>query len=226
MKNLQVFIILLLILAWQCTPHYLHDGFDQMARDHEIIAVLPVEVVFTGQAPENLSEEDIIEIERAESLSFQLSLYNDILRSTKSGRKPLWVNLQTTKRTNSLLDDASIDIFASWDSDPVELAEILDVDAVLVSRIEKMRYMSDLESFGIDLGVHIANAILSHPFWWIPHNLAKSKEIRASYQLVDRGNGTTIWSFADNVPADWSQTSEEIIREVTRRASRKFPYRR
>lgn len=209
-----------------CTPHYIAANFDEKVADHQMVAILPVEVIFTGKIPEEISESDLLILQEAEAQAFQISLYNEILRSTKSGRKPILVDIQHYRQTLDRLDERCAGLPDIWRRDPAELAEILGVDAVVKARIEKMRFMSDLESYGIDLGLHLAQLFAGGSFWpWLPPGVTRAKNIRADYALLDGADGKTLWQVAFDVDADWRRPSNEIIDDISRRAARKFPYR-
>jgi len=222
--NKGMYLSLLLIMA--CTPYYIVSDFESRTVEHKKVAILPFEMLFTGKIPADLTEEDVFAIEEAESRAFQMSFYNEILRSTKSGRKPIKIELQPYNKTLNLLSENDISIRESWIRDPQELAELLGVDAVIIARIEKMRFMSDLASYGIELGVHIANIIADDFLWpFIPPGVTTSKEILANYVLTDAVDGTTLWSISFQIDADWRSPANEIIESVNRRSAKKFPYR-
>ena len=228
MKPLLFFpLAILFLLLSNCTPYYLSSNFSTQTADHKIVAVLPFEMVYTGVRPEGITEEDLRTIEVAESQAFQISFYNEILRSTRSGRKPIRVDLQDYKKTLQLLEEKEIGIKDSWDKKPEDLAEILKVDAVVRARVEKNRLMSDLASYGIDVAVHVLDVLSDHTVWpWLPPNVTKSKEIRASYSLMGREEGLVLWSVAIREDANWRRRANEIIDDINRRGSKKFPYRK
>lgn len=145
--NSLLLIALVTLLAACGAQKYTINEFDAITANHQTVAVLPVEMVFTGKQPKKLTPEDIAQIEEAESKAFQISLLNSILGKADKMR----VSFQDYTRTNQRLEDAGISIRESWTVDPEELAQILEVDAVVRMRVEKQRYMSDLASFGIDL---------------------------------------------------------------------------
>lgn len=221
-----IFIVAFVLISSSCTPYYQAANFSENTSDHEIIAILPFEMVYTGMKPERLSREDILEIEEAESKAFQISFYNAILRSTRRGTKQIKIKIQDYQKTLRMLKDNNIDIRSSWDKSPEELARVLGVDAVVSARIQKHRYMSDLESYGISVGVHILDVISGHGIWpWLPMNISRSKEVIANYRLLDKKDGSVLWSVSFGIDANWSQKSNEIIDAINRRAGRKFPYR-
>ncbi len=214
-----------ILLMMSCAPHYLSSNFDSKTADHEIVAVVPIEMVFTGKIPEDWTEEDVLNVEEAESQAFQISFYNEILRSTKSGSKPLWVDIQHYKKTLQLLEEHDIGIRESWKMAPEELANLLEVDAVVMARIEKNRFMSDLESYGIEVATEVINILTNYRlFLWMPVS-SQSKEVIADHTLLNGEDGVTLWSVSFKVGADWRQPTNQIIDEISRKAAKKFPYR-
>ena len=221
-----IVLVLITILLNCCTHYFISHDFEFQTANHNKIAILPFEMNYTGLVPENLTEEDLILIEDAESVAFMTSYYNEVLRSTRSGKKPIRVKIQHYKNTLQLLNDNGITIFDSWHMKSEELAEILKVDAILRGYIEKNQLIPDLESFGIDVGIHILNILTDNSLWpWIPFSLTKSKEVKTNYSLVNGQDGSTLWSIAYEIDADWRSPANEIIDDVNRRSSKKFPYR-
>lgn len=217
---------LIMLISSACTPTYQSRNFDSLTSHHQVVAVLPVEMVYTGMTPEGFSEDDMWEIEMAESQAFQMALHNEILRSTRNGRKSISVSLQDVKTTQALLQESGIALTDVEYHSPEKLAKILGVDAVVRATIQKNRIMSDLSSYGIEMGVRALGILTKQPTWpLLPGGVTHSKEINASYALVDGEHGETLWSVAFDVQADWRQHSNDIIDQVTRRGARKFPYR-
>jgi len=164
-------------------------------------------------------------IAEAESKAFMISFYNEVLRSTRGGKKPIRVDVQHFDKTLSILKANNIDIRSSWKEDPGKLAKMLGVDAVVKARVEKHRLMSDLASYGIDLGVHIIGILSDYKIWfWLPPDLTKSKEIKSSCSLMDK-EGATLWSIAYDDEADWRKPANKIIDDINRKSAKRFPYR-
>jgi hypothetical protein len=210
-----------------CTPYYIAGDFNARAARHQTIAVVPVEMVFAGNQPKSLTPSDIERLEEGESRAFQISLYNEILRSTRSGKKPLTVDMQSIDRTATLMEQAGVSVRDSWTLDPEDLATLLGVDAIVRSRIQKTRYFSDLASYGIDIGVYLVGILTGlwlDPF--LPGQLQRNKQVQQFASVVDGRSGTVLWSMNQTVEADWSLPSQQIIDGINRRMARKFPYRR
>lgn len=225
-RYIPILFILLILGAESCSPVFISPNFENITQEHKSVAVLPVEMIYTGIRPEMLSDEDLEEIEIAESKSFQISFFNEVLYSASRGKNEIRIDLQDYQKTNRLLEDNGVGILESWTENPEYLAEILEVDAVVRARIEKTRLMSDFASFGIELGAHILDEIMDHSTWlWLPYGGTKSKEVHANYSLLNKENGTVLWSVGFDTSADWRQKANEIIDGINRRAARKFPYR-
>lgn len=110
--------------------------------------------------------------------------------------------------------------------DARELAAILEVDAVLRTEVQKTRYLSDLASFGIQLRQDILR-VISPVYLWplMGRNMTRTNDIYASAQLLNGNDAIVLWSTSRDVSTDWRSPSEQIIRGMTHRLARDFPYR-
>ncbi|MCK4765282.1 MAG: hypothetical protein KAW12_23985 [Candidatus Aminicenantes bacterium] len=219
--SLAVMVLLTSFCArrWRTNPIFL-----EKTREHRIIAILPFEMIFTGKKPKKLTHEQVKEIEEAESIAFQHSLYRLLSLQQGKYRHPVRINIQPVEKTNRILADQGIHLRDSWTREPVELAKILGVDAVVKTRIEKRRYMSGLASFGLELGATILN-VLSEEFplgIFIP---TATKRIRAHCFLFNGKDGYSLWARNVEDRADWSLSANEIIDGINYHFARHFPYR-
>jgi len=70
------FVVLISLVMGSCQANrFISSNFEEDSSKHESIAVLPVEMVLTGNMPKNMSEDEILEMEEYESLEFQASVY-------------------------------------------------------------------------------------------------------------------------------------------------------
>lgn len=211
-----IFFIAALVFAScnKSTNKFLSANFDEKTRNHKIIAVLPVEMVFMGKQPKDFTPDKIKTIEEAESKSFQESLYGKIL-----SKEPK-VDIQAVEKTNKLLAAKGITIQNSWTMPADELAKVLGVDAVVKSRIEKERYMSDLASFGTS----VANTLAS--WGGIPLGANnKTNNIRGSCEVINSADGIALWRVTVKNPnADWNTPANDIIDRINSKFARNFPY--
>ena len=185
-------------------------------------------MVFTGKAPAGLGAAQIRSIEEAESVAFQTSLYFRLLNRIGKGR--IGVDVQQVEETNRILASRRIGIRDSWEMAPQDLAKILGVDAVVRTRVEKTRYLSDLASFGIDVGSWVLHEVIHDAtdgdvHLPIPHELIKTHDIFADGLLVSGRDGDLLWRVAVSREADWTRPANDVIEGLTRKLARKFPYR-
>ncbi|MEP6646903.1 MAG: hypothetical protein ABJC12_07430 [Saprospiraceae bacterium] len=223
---LSLMVVLFFFFITSCKSYYIASDFKERAGDDKIFAVLPFEMVFTGTKPEKMTDEDVLRIEEEESKAFMVSFYNAVLRSSKGRGRPIRINVQHFDKTMSVLESNGIDIRSSWKEDPGKLANILGVDAVVKCRIEKHRLMSELASYGIDMGTRILSTIDHGGLRnYIPGGIARSKDIKTSYSLIDN-EGIALWSIGYNMGSDWRWTADEVIDHINTKSVKKFPYRK
>ncbi len=217
-------LALLLVTACSNQKVYTSPAFSQQTAHHKTIAVLPAEMIFTGTQPKNLSPEDIAAIEETESITFQNSLYNSILRHANTRKYFTSIMVQDISATQKLLADNSITVRNSWREDDKKLAAILGVDAVVRMRVQKKRYMSDLASMGVDMGRQVLYQIGAAGKIPLPQVSNRTNDIKASCNIVS--NSQTLWNDSYNRGADYNTSSEAVIDEITDNFGRHFPYKK
>lgn len=225
-KILPLFLVTFLFIGCN-KDFYQVKSFKQKTKDHTTIAILPVEMVFSGLKPFELSEEDLEKQEEGESKAFQISLYNELLKRKENTKKGPNVKMQKPRETNKLLEENEISIRDSWDKPTEELAEILGVEAVVKSRIEKKRYFSDLASFGIDVASKLI-ALLAKDLgiFAIGQDLKKSNDIYSRYELIDGDSGEILWSMSYEEEANYKNPADVIIGSLNENAAKRFPYKK
>jgi hypothetical protein len=221
-KALPLFISILALTLFSCShKYYASSLFDQQTAHHKIVAVLPAQMVYSGRQPENLSNDDIANIEEEESKKFQLALFNSILRHANTRKYFTRVNLQDIALTQKLLDEHNISAREVWKKDDKELTAILGVDAVVRLRIQKQRYMSDLASYGIVAGRNmIYHAGLKIP---VPYVSNKTNDIYASCDIIS--NNQTLWNDSYKGVSDWNTPSNAVIENIADNFGQHFPYK-
>ena len=224
-KVLLLSIVLIVFLTQFCSRRWRANPiFLEKTANHRIIAVLPIEIVFTGKQPKKLTADQIDEIEEAESLAFQASLYRLLCLEQGRYRHPIVIDIQPVEKTNDILEDQGLSIRDTWKMEQVELSRILKVDAVVRSRVEKKRYMSGLASFGLEVGAAILN-VLADEFplgFLVP---TATRRIRAHCFLYNGKDGFTLWAKNVEDYADWSLSANDIIDGINIHFARRFPYR-
>lgn len=220
-------LAMLLIVAACSTANYQSQQFAERARHHQVIAVLPFQMVLAGETPHNLTAEQVARIEEAESVAFQEAYYHRLLNQASVRRKhPIRIEIQPVETTNRLLAEAGIGVRESWAMSAKALARVLRVDAVVSTSVQKTRYLSDGESFGADVGFQVVSAVSEGrlaPF--LPWDLVKTNDISANCELIDSLDGAVLWQTDLAQATDWRVPANQVIAGFTEELAKKFPYR-
>ena len=204
--------------------YYTSSFFEQQTAGHRVIAVLPSEIVLTGKQPEQLTPEQIAQIEEEESKAFQLALYSNILQHANSRKYYMSVGVQDVHKTMSVLEENGISLRESWKLDDKKLASLLGVDAVVRMQIRKKRYMSDYASYGVTIAKDVISQTPLGNKLPIPRSLGKTEDIYAYCSVVS--NSVTLWNNNYKAAADWDNPSNVIIENITDNFGRYFPYKK
>jgi hypothetical protein len=226
MKTMLPIALLSVLLFASCASrkYYTSPLFERQTAHHKTIAVLPAEIVFTGMQPKNLSPESIAAIEENESLLFQNSLYNSILRYANSKKYYTSVLVQDLATTQKLLEQHQVSLRESWKEDDKRLAQILGVDAVVRMRIQNKRYMSDAASMGIDMGRQVLARSGAYAKLPLPSISNKTADIIASCNIVS--NNQTLWNDSYKGGADYNRPADAVVDDITDAFGRHFPYKK
>lgn len=224
-KNLPFFSICfaLLVLISCSRRYYTASNFNEKTEGHKAVAILPAEIIMTGNLPKNMSPENIARAEETESINFQYALLNNILRHANTKKYITTVYFQDINTTRKLLEQHSVSVRESWKMDDNDLAGLLGVDAVIRMRIEKRRYMSDEASYGIEVARQVINQTGAGSKIPVPASVGKTFDIYASCNLIS--NNQTLWNDHYKRAADWDTPANVIIEWITGEFGQHFPYK-
>lgn len=233
MRKVLVLLNLFLLFAFTgCVcKKYTAPNFDVKTTKHRLIAILPFEIAYTGKQPDNLTAADIDKLRYAEAMAFQKSLYDNILSQTGSGKKDIKIEMQPLEKTNMLLQDSALNYLALSTTLPEEICKKLGVDAVVYSKIEKERFLSDLESFGISIAQDVLdklrknNPVAGQTLPEIPGNVARTYHIKSDCRLKNGEDGALLWKYTVETDTDWQTPANNLITMINKKSSKKFPYR-
>ena len=223
MKNFLFFTLSVLMLSNCGREYYKTASYENLAPQHQLIAVVPVHTITTGRIPPEVTPEMIEQVEAAESQAFQISLYTENAKRTGSREGEIYIALQDISETNSRLKDAGFSPRESWELPPTKLAEILGVDAIVRATVRKTQYLTDLESFGLSMAQNFLLIFTDGPFWLIPSS--KTSDVDASCSILDGESGVPVWATNKTVGTNWNRPHSEIIDNISRKMARRFPYR-
>ena len=201
-----------------CTMQaYESETFESLPE--KTVAILPYEVVFEGRTPRRISPEDLEIMATGDSQLFQSSLYeNIVLRERRNKRFNL--NVQDYNKTNYKLAQAGIGIKESWYKDPVELAHILGVDAVIRSSVHTRRYLSDGVSTAIAVTTTILDILSDEPSY--DDDSPNTGDVFVRSTIIDRQSGKSMWSASENVATNYSLRADRAVDLINRRLIRRI----
>jgi len=218
--------LLTILLGASCTSnHFVTGSYDKASQSHQTIAILPCQVVYTG-AMEEIEAEDLEQIREAESKLFTESMYRELLRESSLDKKPITVQFQPVEETYLLLKRNEVDASSIQEMTSKEIAALLGVDAIVKTRVEKVRFMSDLASMGIKYGKDLLK-LISLKAWAKSTSISnKTNEISVTSNIVDGTSGIPVWSYVnDNEATNFKKQTSEVVGQVNRDIAKNFPYR-
>jgi len=124
------------------------------------------------------------------------------------------------KLTNKILNENNISIRDSWEYNPDYLANMLNVDAVLIARVEKEQEKSDNFSAFMELLQVLAVVFETDT---LDPELSNNKEILLDYALVD-SKGLVIWADGKTIPYKWRNKTEKVMDKAMLNSAECFPY--
>jgi hypothetical protein len=186
------------------------------------IAVLPVQVNFTGTLPKKLPGSAMDSLSKQQGLAFQRSLHANLMRYSGGKKKIQGVDFQSADKTNGLLAKNKIGWREASNMDPDELAKLLQVDAVVKMNVTSNRLMSETAS----LGLGILRSVL---FWEtntspnVTNSIDnKTADVYADCTLLK--DGKTLWAAQYSEPTDWKTSVNDVMQAVTKKMGKGFPY--
>jgi len=182
------------------------------------VAILPYEVIFEGRTPRRISPEDLEIMATSDSQLFQSSLYENIILRERRNRN-FNLNVQDYHKTNFLLAQAGIGIKDSWYKDPVELANILGVDAVIKSSVHTKRYLGDGASTAIAITTTILDVLTDEPS---NDDGPTTGDVFVRTTIIDKESGTAMWSASENIATNYSLRADRAVDLINRRLIRRI----
>jgi hypothetical protein len=210
MKNFTLFTFLLLsIMSFAQTSLYENPKFDEIAVDHQIIAVIPfsTSVKLRPKQMKELTPEALKKIEQDEGYAIQNAMYSWFLKRKKKGTFKL--NIQDASTTNALLLKKDISLENYKEYTPKELAEILEVDAIVMGDFQTSKPMS--EGASIALGLLVG-------FW------GSTNSATINLNIYNGMDGELLVNYHKKVKGSIGSSSEDLINTIMRKASRRIAY--
>lgn len=206
-------LILLLVFGYSLfaqTSLYENPDFDEIAISHKIIAIVPfkTQVKLRPKQMKNMTTEQLQRIERSEGESIQFAMYSWFLkRKTRGDLSNL--EIQDPRLTTSMLKKQNIDYENIMDFTPKELANILEVDAVISGEFETNKPMSEGATVALGIVFHVWGSTNSATINMSVHNAVDS---------------VLLWKYNKKVIGSVGSSHEDLINILMRKASRRLAY--
>ena len=199
-----VILQLLIISLMSCSAVEKSSNYQVISNTHKIIAVLPPIVNIEIK---NVKEAKLIkDQEKLESVRFQKSLVDYINDHSKEG--DFFVTTQLESETNRILAENNITSLTNQSYQ--QLAKILNVDAVVSSRISLAKPMTNAEAFFTNL--------LAGPG-------AASNISTVDLSLTDAQSGKTFWNYNWQTGGTFTSTNS-LTNSLMKSAAYRFPYKK
>lgn len=222
MKKSPLFLLVTFLLFQSCATRVFHNKafLSKPDLNNKTMAILPVNMVFTGAMPSNLSPEQQEKWENAESKMMQ-DLLVHYFRTKSARRTKAHVQLLPVETTNKLLAQQGIDQHKAWELD-TESVKQLKADWILKVTVKKDRMMSELASIGVDVASNVIDNLLHGGNTTLQGNgMAKTYTIYLEAQLIDVATETVISTFIMQNDASWTNPPKRILQRTARRIVRK-----
>ncbi len=209
-KILLLFIVLVTINSQAQTSLYENPKFDEIAKNHKSLGILPFKttVELRKKDMEKMSKGELSKLEKKESESIQLSMYSWFLKRKKQGKMQT-IEVQDPNTTKALLRKKNITEKNMNKYTPKQLANILNVDAVITGDYKTTKPMSE--------GASLALGLLSG--LWGSTNTAT-----INMSVHNRKDGVLLWNYNKKVRGSIGTDSDDLINTLMRKASRRLSY--
>ncbi|MFZ1458121.1 MAG: hypothetical protein WAT46_18910 [Saprospiraceae bacterium] len=199
-NNLVMALFLSLLLS-SCAKVYYSPDAEKISNRHKIIAVAIPKVSIPPQ--KKITADELIKMSEKEAEIFQFEMVSWLLKRKNDNK--IHVNIldaSTSFAKNKKAEDE--EKFLT----PAQLNEILEVDAVLTSNYKLSKPMST--------GAAIFTTVL--------FGFGTTNQIVVNMELHDSSTKKMIWNFSHTLSGGLFSSSDQLVAEVMRIASKKLPY--
>ena len=216
-----------LIVMGQTKEIYTHPEFDSLTRDHNILAILPFQVMLRLKPKQmkKLEIEDLEKLEKAEGEAVQNALYTYFLNQKE--KDSFKVSFQDISYTNTLLAQAGWTIDSLRTKTKKDICRKLNVDGIISGTVMTTKLMSDEAALLLTtLGtVAIVGLFLGGvgDFSWIDGPGATNTG-SCQINVFDAKTNKLLWRYDKTLGRGLGSNTNSVINAMMRKASKKFPY--
>ena len=215
-----------LIVMGQTKEIYTHPEFDSLTRDHNILAILPFQVMLRLKPKQmkKLEIEDLEKLEKVEGEAVQNALYTYFLKQKDSFK----VNFQDISYTNTSLAQVGWTIDSLRTKTKKDICRKLNVDGVISGTVITTKLMSDeavLLLTTLGTVVSIAGLLLGGvgDLSWIGGPGATNTG-SCQINVFDAKTNKLLWRYDKSLGRGLGSNTNSVMNALMRKASKKFPY--
>ena len=198
-------LLLALFCLTSCGPKvYEAPNMATVSRSHQVIAIIPPAVAIKGRPKDD--QEQLDAAAREDTYTFQREIYSWMLRRKQQG-KIRGLEIMDPETTNAKLQRAGYTI-DSRDLTPAEIAAALGVDAVITTRFNMSKPMSQGAAIALSLLVGASGA---------------TNATTVNMDIHDASAGM-IWNYDWEASGGLFNKAEDLVEALMRNASKRMPY--
>jgi hypothetical protein len=188
---------------------YVNPEFNVLAKDHKTIAILPFKTIMKlrPKQMQQMTPEQLAQMQKDEGLAVQSALQTYFLK--RKEQHNFKISFQDLATTNAQLAKHNVDPDELDKYTPKELAEMLEVDAVITGILSTDKPMSEGASVALGLVVGIYG----------PTNSGK-----CTININDGTSGELLWKYEKTLSRSLGSDTNTVINTIMRKASRQLPY--
>jgi hypothetical protein len=208
MKNIFVLIFTFIYLGVSAQKNiYESDKFDELSSDHHNLAIIPF--LTNLELKDEISSAELKDLEQKEGYAVQDAL--ETYFSKRKKKKKFSVEFQNIKNTNAILKQngisyGNIDVYSVK-----QLAQILEVDGII--------------SGTLDLNVLLSKGVPTE-FSLLDYINGNADYGRIGVKISDGRTGKLLWKYEKQINKKSGKNTTDLIDQMMKLASRKFPYDR
>ena len=177
----------------------------QTVRSHQLIAIVPPNVAIKGRPKDD--PDQLAQAARDDTYTFQREIYSWMLRRKQQG-KIRNLEIMDPETTNAKLERAGYTI-DNRAMTPAELCEALGVDAVITTRFNMSKPMSQGAAIALGLLAGVGGATPTPPpSIWTFHD----------------AEAGMVWNYDWEASGGVLNKPEDLIESLMRNASKRMPY--
>jgi hypothetical protein len=229
MKRIVLNVMMLgfgLMFVQSCANRNVLPSYYDHAPNHHLIAILPTEI--SNEQISFTDEQEQLSIETEEQKILDALIFQNILKKVGLRRYEVKISLQSNAVTRNRLLEFGIDLNKIGEQDPVHLANLLGVDAVVKTKVVKTQLIA-VKAEGAGLQASSDPIFFDEEEEDIPvvdkKKPVEKYRINLIAELVDARDGSLLWHFNKGKNSEIDYSVESSTEDLSRAMMRKFPYK-